>query len=401
MSHEPGVSSFFAAITGVGLLTPLGDTLEGLHGRLGEGQHAIPKAADLPIKLGACIEDLDVSRYATVRGMRVYNRTTQLAICAAKRALDDAKLDTSLAAGERVGLIMASTFGHLDTLITYDRSLVSNGVARTNPALMPLAHGGAPGAATALAFNAKAFSVTLSNGSTSSLDALGLAGRLLADGRADACVVVSAFSPFQEFWLSADRAGFLAREELRVFDKRRQGTVLGEAAVALVLERPESLRARGGSALGFMRGQASAFAADEGQRAGRLCRASREALSLSGVAPHELSLVSSGASGSIKGDLIEGQALTALFAGGPSNTPIIAVKANLGDALDASGLLQTAVALEALRVGTAPKIAGLEAPETEGLRYLTQSTSIETRHALITAAWQAGPCSAVVVSTLS
>ena len=59
--------------------------------------------------------------------------------------------------------MLASTYAHLDTAIEYDRSLVTVGIQQTNPALMPLAIPSAPGATLALAFGAKAFSITLAN----------------------------------------------------------------------------------------------------------------------------------------------------------------------------------------------------------------------------------------------
>jgi 3-oxoacyl-[acyl-carrier-protein] synthase II len=392
-------------ISGAAVLTPLADTLERLGSRLREGQCALP-ASLLP---AITIADFDASRYAAVRGMRVYNRTTQLAICAVKRALDDAQLSTEGAAGERVGLLMAASFGHLDTLIAYDRSLVTQGLARTNPVLMPLALASAPGAATALGFNVKAFSATLSNGSAGALDAIGLGARLLAAGRADACLVVSAFSPCAELTLAASRAGLLANSAPRAFDRRRQGLVFGEAAAALVLERAECCAARGARPLGLVRGQASAFAALPEQGAAHLGRAARDALRSAGLAAGEIALASSGASGSLSGDRAEAGALLGLLLEAratareqsreaPSGPRVAAIKANLGDALDASGLLQTLLALDALRAGAAPAIVGLEEPELPGLDYQTDTAPLTGSHALISAIAHNGACSALVVS---
>jgi 3-oxoacyl-[acyl-carrier-protein] synthase II len=381
------------------VLTPLADSLERLGSRLREGQCAQPVGATLELS----IPDFDASRYAAVRGMRVYNRTTQLAICAVKRALDQAQLQTEGAGGERAGLLMAATFGHLDTLITYDRSLATQGLARTNPVLMPLALASAPGAATALGFNLKAFSATLSNGAAGALDAIGLGVRLLAADRADVCVVVSAFSPFLELTLTARRAGLLTSESpARAFDRRREGLVFGEAAAALVLERAEHCAARGVTPLGLVRGQASAFASEPRQRAARLERAARDALRAADLAPQEIALASTGASGSPSDDRAEAEALLGLLAElrvqGRDGPRVSAIKANLGDALDASGLVQTLLALDALRAGTAPAIAGLEQPELHGLNYLTETASLAGNHALVSAIGHGGACSALVVS---
>ena len=85
-------------------------------------------------------------------------------------------------AGEDLGFLMASTYGHLDVLIDYDRSLVTNGLQRTNAALMPLAIPSAPGAMVALALGAKAFSMTFCDNGASFVDALALGARSIEDG---------------------------------------------------------------------------------------------------------------------------------------------------------------------------------------------------------------------------
>ena len=132
------------AITGVGILTPLGDALDPLETALREGRVAVEAAADLDGAPAARIADFDATRYANVRGLRLYNRPTRLGICTSRLALAQAGLESGLAP-EDLGVVVASTFGHLETLLEYDRSVVSAGIARTNPALMPLAIPSAPG----------------------------------------------------------------------------------------------------------------------------------------------------------------------------------------------------------------------------------------------------------------
>src|SRR4051812_31444590 len=92
------------AITGVSAITPLGDQLATVSEALLSGRRALEASADLGGAAQARIADFDAIRYANVRGMRVYNRTTQMAISATKLALDHAKLDTAGPAGETFGL---------------------------------------------------------------------------------------------------------------------------------------------------------------------------------------------------------------------------------------------------------------------------------------------------------
>jgi len=387
------------AVTGASVLTPLGDSPSTLFAALLARRTAVVPLADLGGAAGAAIADFEATRYANVRGLRLYNQPTRLAICAAKLALADSGVEAAGLPKEQVGVILASTFGHLETLIEYDRSLVTVGPQRTNPALMPLAIPSAPGAAIALAFGAKAFSVTLSDGGASSLDALGLGAALVGGGRAKACVVVGAFSACRDLVLAAGRAGLLAQaSDYRVFDRRRSGLAFCEAAAAVVLERPEDARARGGRPRALLGGQASTFASDPGRLAPSLGRACEKALRAAGVTPAEVDLVCSGASGSRPGDAAEAHAIADVLGGAAARVPVSAPKANLGDSWDASGLVQAVSAISAMESGKAPPIVGLEDAEVPGPNYLLEEASLAVHHALVTSISHDGACSALVLS---
>jgi 3-oxoacyl-[acyl-carrier-protein] synthase II len=386
------------ALTGVGILTPLGDHLASVSEALLAGRAAIAAKSDSAPVAVARMTDFEAARYANVRGMRIYNRTTRLGICATRLALADAGLENSGFSSERLGVVMASTFGHLDTLIEYDRSLVMNGPSRTNPALMPLALPSAPGAVIALSFAAKACSITLGNGGASSLDALGLGARLVRAGRVGACVVVAAFGLFDELVLAAERAGQLARaEEFRVFDRQSRGTALGEAAVAVVLESTAQARERGAKPKALVSGQASTFHSGRDRLDDALARACTRALREAAVESKDVTLVGSGANGVPAVDDAEARALLATLGASAGHTAVTTVKAALGDTVDASGLLQAACLLPALRGEPAPAIAGFGEPSLPGLRYLAQPQTIEGGCALVTSTSQTGACSALVL----
>jgi 3-oxoacyl-[acyl-carrier-protein] synthase II len=294
-------------LTGAGVITPLGDTPAALCEALAGGKSALaPSAQGAPV---AAIEGFDHAKYAQVRNMRMYNRATQMGICATKLALADAGAE-GVIAPEDLGLLMASTWGHMDVLLEYDRSLVTVGMQRTNGALMPLAIPSAPGAMAALAFTAKAFSMTLSDGPTSSLDAIGLGAQWLRDGRAKACVVASAFSASPEMVTAAARSGTTPEG-------------LGQAAVALVLERESDAMARGARVTGAVLGYGAAFATDASGGPQALGRAIEGALGAAGTDREAL-------------------------APGSTNEPL---RAALGHTLDPSGALQLLATLASLRSG--------------------------------------------------
>jgi 3-oxoacyl-[acyl-carrier-protein] synthase II len=296
------------------------------------------------------------------------------------------------------GLVTASTYSHLDTLIEYDKGLATLGMQRTNPILMPLGLPSAPGAATGLSLVTKAFSITLNDGGASGLAALGLAARQVAEGRAQVCVVAGAFTIFPELLTSAFRAGLLSNaERFRVFDRLSAGLAFGEAAAALVLETSERAASRGRSPLGFVRAESSRFsptAADLGPALARACEA---ALRRARVAPDKVALACAGANGQPAVDDAHAHALGKVL-GRDARAAVTAPKASLGESFDPSGLLQAIVALGALRARRAPPIAGFEQPRVSGLRYLSQATEIGPGAALLTSTSPSGGCSALVLS---
>ena len=395
----PESSEVAVAVTGIGVLTPLGDSVAKLMDALCAGQSSVvPVQTPVP-SAQSIISDFEATHYANVRGMRIYNRSTRLGICATRLALVDAGLENSGFPGEQLGVVMASTFGHLDTLIEYDRSLFMQGPSRTNPALMPLAIPSAPGALIALSFGAKACSITLADGGAGGLDALGLGARLVRSGRTRACVVVAALGHFDGLILSSSRAGLLAPSDaFRVFDKRSQGTAHGEGAVALVLESAEDAQKRGAMSKGFVTGQASTFTGDRSRLDQALGKACAKALRAACVEAGDIGLASSGANGIVDVDRAEALALLSTFDGASAKPAVTAVKAALGETLDVGGLLQVVVALSALAGGLAPPISGLRDPAYEGLRYLPQPRPIDQGHALVTSTSRTGSCSAVVLS---
>ena len=396
---QPQADGTAVVVTGVSVLTPLADQLDALTQALCEGRNAIEPASESPAAGEARLRDFDAARYATVRGMRVYHRTTQLGICAAKLALDDAGLQADQLDAERLGLVTASTYAHLDTLLAYDEGLVTVGLQRTNPTLMPLALQSAPGAAIALAFGAKAFSLTLSDGGASSLAALSLGARLLNAGRADVCIVAGTTGSCRELLSSAQEAGMTtSAERFAVLDERSNGIAFGEAAAALVLERADHARARGATPRASIAGGASTFAADPSRIDGALARACAGALRAAGAGPAQLALVSTGANGLIAHDDAHARALLALLGTDASHAPLLAVKANLGESFDVAGLLQSIAAIASLRSGIAPPIARLQRPRVRGLRYPVELTTLGAGHALVTATSFTGACSALVLA---
>jgi len=387
------------AVTGLGVISPLGDQLDPVLAALRAGKGALSPLPGLGGAAAAAVPDFDASRYATIRGLRLYGRPIRMAISAAQLALTDAGLSPGKVPAEELGTVTACSLGHVETLLEYDRSVATQGPLRGNPALMPLGLPSSPGAAVALSFGAKAFSMALA-GAGAGLDALGLGARMVSAGRAKACLVVASFGLSPELSLAASRAGWLAPDGRALpFDRRRSGAALGEGAVALVLERLADARARGQAGRAAVAGLAAAFAPDPSVRDAAVARACQGALLQAGPGP-AVGLVSAGASGAVELDRAEARGLLAALGAAAPRTPVTAVKACLGEPLDAGGLFQCLPALDALRSGRLPPVAGLAEPEVPGLGYLLADGRGEVRRALVTTTTLDGACAAAVLERI-
>jgi 3-oxoacyl-(acyl-carrier-protein) synthase len=117
---------------------------------------------------------------------------------------------------------------------------------------------------------------------------------------------------------------------------------------------------------------------------------------VAGLSPADVAYVSSGANGQPETDDAEARALLALLGPTPA-APVAAVKSSLGDMVDAGGVVQAALALDGLRRGRAPAVAGLERPAQPGLRYAAADATISGEIALVTATSDLGACSAIVL----
>jgi 3-oxoacyl-(acyl-carrier-protein) synthase len=184
------------------------------------------------------------------------------------------------------------------------------------------------------------------------------------------------------------------------FDARRSGTALGEAAAFLVLEAEEVAASRGARVVGRIEGFGAGY--DPRQQAERsdginalsdvIHRALREAR----VRSSDIGAVVSSASGS---RVLDSREATGIRCGIGAGAPVTALTSMLGETLGASGAVQTIVALQSLRTGRLPGIAGLDRPDPDIELPLAAAGAhpIQASHALVTAMAREGNCCALVL----
>lgn len=397
-------------ITGIGLLSPLGDSPTALHAaRIAgarpwttptrfavEGQVPRPVAElrfDGPALLGAD------------RNLRPLDRISQIVTATAQRALADAGLTPALVAQREVGLCLGTMFCGVHTIAEFDRRGLERGPTYVSPFDFANTVINAAAGQTAIWHNLSGVNSTVSGAAAAGLQALGQGFDLIRSGRVDVVLAGGAEELCFETYLGFSRAGLLGGPNGGTvpFDARRNGFMLAEGAALLVLESAESAAARGVSVLGEILGWGSAFDAQRGQSpvasATALARAVGQALSLGQTAPGQLDACGTGACGSPAGDLAEAHGLHAALGAHAGRLPATALKSVLGEALGASGPLQVIDLLAAAGTGVLPGVVGLEQRDMRlALDVQAEPRAVALRRMLVSASGSDGASAALVVA---
>jgi 3-oxoacyl-[acyl-carrier-protein] synthase II len=352
-------------ISGLAALTPIGHGPAGFRDGLRAGrdgvrpitgfdacQHRVRRAAEV-----------DWSKPADSQ----YSRATEMALSVAASALDEAGLDAAERARLRLGVILASNQGGMPPSVTRYRDVCAPyRRGRPRQALVARMLDGAPSAtADFLATRCAASGPTLnvSTACSAGVHALGLSLDALRAGQADV-MLVAAVDVLTELAL----AGFAVLRALtesdgpRPFDRRRDGTLLGEGAAALVLEDAERARARGARVWGEVVGYGSSTDASHMTRpdpAGP-ARAMRQALGSAG--PDAVDWVKAHGTATPANDAAEAEAMRAVF--GARRVPVTSLKGALGHSLGASGAVEAVGVLLAMQGGFVPPTLRFEQPDS-------------------------------------
>ena len=199
------------------------------------------------------------------------------------------------------------------------------------------------------------------------------------------------------------QCGLLAPDTIRPFDSRRDGSVFGEGAGALALETEAAAGARNATVLGEVLGGGYAAEAmgllairDDGDG---LVRAIREALADAQLSAHDIGMIVAHGNGTRQSDASEANAIRTVFGSGDAAPPVTAFKWAIGHLIAAAGIVETVLALSALRKGIVPGIATLTDldPECAGLRVSARAQKPRGNTALILCRGFAGTNAALIV----
>jgi 3-oxoacyl-[acyl-carrier-protein] synthase II len=368
-------------ITGIGLLTPLGNSVSEnwealITGRSGIGQISRFDASDLPVRIAGEVRGFDPLECLDRRDARRMDFFSQLAVVSAVRALEDAGWAQASVDPERAAVIVGVGMGGIATLEEGVRDFYQGGIKKLGPFFIPRLIANMAPAHIAMHCGLKGENFAVVSACASGGHAIGEALRRIRSGEQDAAVaggVEAPITPIGVAGFAVMRALSTRNEEpqraSRPFDAERDGFVIAEGAGMLVLETLETARQRGAHIYAEVVGygaNADAYhitmPAPEGEGA-RKCmeRALRDA----GVEPSEVHYINAHGTSTPLNDAAETQAIKKLFGDHAFRLAVSSTKSMTGHILGAAGAIEAAYTALALDRQIAPPTINYEKPDPE------------------------------------
>jgi 3-oxoacyl-(acyl-carrier-protein) synthase len=363
------------AITGIGVVSPLGNSLPEFHRALAAGRPAIGRlpeaiARGSGVQVGATVQ-WDPAPLLTPGEAANIDRVSQFALGAAAQALSASRLDPATVDRTRIGVSWGTGMGGAHAVDASYQEVYGKSQWRLRPLTVVMAMNNAAGSNVAVKHGLRGPFANFSTACSSSAMALGEAMRTILGGRADAMVAGGAealltpgtLAAWQALRTLAPADAADAAASCKPFDKRRAGLVLGEGAAALVLEEESHARKRGAPIHGFLTGYGNSCDAAHMSRPDKdgQVRAMREALRECGLEAKEVGYVNAHGTATSVGDVVEAEAINEVFSGAPVR--VSSTKSMHGHLLGGAGALEFAVALHALEEGLLAPTACLEQPD--------------------------------------
>ena len=365
-------------VTGIGIVSPVGNTLEETWNNLVNGVCGIAPitlfdTTDYKAKVAGEVKNFEPRDYMTKQEILRSDRFTQLAVAAAAQAVEESGVIGTVDPA-RIGVYFGSGIGGINTMTKEHAKLLNKGPARVSPYCVPMMIANMAAGEIAIRYNCQGAAMPAVTACASGSNAIGEALRQIRHGYADAVITGGSDAAVNELGV----AGFVNMHALSTsedpnaaslpFDKRRGGFVIGEGATALVLEEYDHAVARGAKIYGEVCGYGSTCDAyhmtSPAPDAAGGARAMIQAMEEAGYSESDRVYVNAHGTGTPMNDSGETTAIkTALGEEKAHEILISSTKSMTGHLLGAAGAIEAAVCLKVLETGIVPPTINLEEPD--------------------------------------
>ena len=368
-------------ITGMGAMTPLGETPEEYWKNLAAGTSGIGPMSlcdpeGYPCQISGEVSGFDPNTYIGSKEGRRMARFTQLAVAAALQAVENASYDISKDDPYRVGVLLGNGNGGFPTLEENCRILADRGGMRMSPFFFPMILPNMAAAAVSRYVGAHGYNSTATTACAASNQALGEAMTVIRRGTADVMIAGGSEAGISLLGLS----GFAVMRALstrndepqkasRPFDSGRDGFIPSEGSVIMVLESLDHALARGVNILAELSGFGSTSDAGhpvQPEESGSSAAAAMQmALADADVALDQVNYINAHGTSTPLNDALETVAIKRLFGNLAYKIPISSTKSMIGHSLGAAGSLDAAACVKTITEATIHPTVNLEDPDPD------------------------------------
>jgi 3-oxoacyl-[acyl-carrier-protein] synthase II len=377
------------AITGLGVVTSLGETVDGMWDNLCAGKSGIKTVtrwdfSKFPVRFGGECTNFDVTSYQPEANKyteerlqpRRLDRFGQFGIAASLSAVADSKIDFKKEDPFRCGVIIGSGIGGIETLEEQNKVLIDRGVQRVSPFTVPRLMVNAASGNVSIIFAINGPNTAVATACATGSNAIGDAARYIQFDMADVMIAGGSEAALCELGMGS----FIAARALstrndapekasRPFDKDRDGFVMGEGAGIVILEEWEHAKRRGAKIyaelVGYgMSGDGHHITAppEDGRGA---AKAMEMALADAHITPDKVDYINAHGTSTPLGDVAETRAIKTIFNEHARKVAISSTKSQLGHLLGASGGVEAVIASLAVERNLIPPTINLDNPDPE------------------------------------
>jgi 3-oxoacyl-[acyl-carrier-protein] synthase II len=368
-------------ITGMGVLTPLGCDLEVFWKNLLAGKSGIAPVTrfdttNFDCKIGGEVKDFKPEDFMPIKETRRTDRFTQYAVGAAKKAMVDSGLDLSKADANRIGVLIGSGIGGMETIEEQSAILLKKGPSRVSPFMIPMLIVNMASGYVSMLLGVKGPNLAVVSACATATHALGEAARAIVHNDADVMIAGGTEAAITQFGY----AGFCAMKAMstrndeperasRPFDAQRDGFVMGDGAGVCILESLDHARKRHAriycEVVGYgITGDAYHMSAPAPEGEGA-ARSMAMALQHAHLSLEQVSYINAHGTSTPVGDKCETQAIKTVFGAHAKQLAVSSTKSMTGHLLGAAGGVETAVCALAIRDNIVPPTINYENPDPD------------------------------------
>lgn len=366
-------------VTGLGLVTPLGNSVEESWEQLVAGKSGISPIKSFDVsgfntRFGGSVKDFDISAYLNPKDARKMDLFIQYGVAAGAQAITDSGIECTESNAHRIGVAIGSGIGGLPMIEHNHNALIKGGARRISPFFVPGSIINMISGNLAIQHGFRGPNIAITTACTTGTHNIGYSARTIAYGDADVMVcggAEMATTPLGLGGFSAARALSSRNDDpeaaSRPWDRDRDGFVLSDGAGILVLEEYEHAKARGAHIYAELSGfgmSDDAFHMTAPPEDGHGAAASMSnAINDAGISPQSIDYINAHGTSTAAGDLAESRAVERVMGEAAAKVAVSSTKSMIGHLLGAAGAVEAVFCVLAIRDQVAPPTINLDNPQ--------------------------------------